>query len=366
MNPILIYAKNRQGFDGLFRVLEALEIRGQTKIALTTDDGTVRQYSKSFRADLPQRFIELGEAVKHSWAAVLSTHLPPDNIRLNGPLMIIPHGTGFGIGGIYNQVLVRNCDVYLGCTPGELDYFEQYEGDEFPADRFVPVGSPHTDALAGYANQGEASRRILKQEAGLDPDVPVILVTSHWTPASILRTWGLETLAALEPLTAQYSIVQSAHRGIWDFPAYDTFRADVDTYKEAEVFDSKTLYQELHTYCRNRNRVRFLPDINTWEALAIADLLIGDYSSIITEYCVFDRPIVFSNRRDRFFDEINYQRYAAACGTADSPDELVDAVTRELASPEKRSNARKELADTFIWNLGNAAAMTADEIIKRI
>jgi hypothetical protein len=366
MNPILIYAKNRQGFDGLFRVLEALEIRGQTNIALTTDDGTVRQYSKTFRADLPQRFIEPDDAANYRWAAIVATHLPPANLRPNGPLMIIPHGSGFGIGGMYNQVLANSCDIYFGCAPGELDYFKQYGGDEFPADRFVPVGSPHTDALAGYANQGEASRRILKQEIGLDPDIPVILVTSHWTPDSILRTWGLETLAALEPLTAQYCIVQSAHRGIWDFPVYDTFRADFDTYKEAKVFDSKTLYQELHTYCRNRSRVRFLPDLDTWKMLAISDLLIGDYSSIITEYCVFDRPIVFSNRRDRFSEEINYQRYAAACGAADSPDELVDAVTRELASPEQRSNARKELADTFIWNLGNAAAKTADEIIKRI
>jgi len=366
MTPILFYVKNRQGFAGLFRVLEQLERRGHKRLFLTTDDQAVRAYSQSFRENLPQRFVELDEAAKCNWAAVVSTHLPPGNVSLNGPLMLICHGTGFGIGGVYNTVLAANCDLYFGSDPEELQFFKNWLGDEFPDERFVAAGIPHTDELAQYVNRTTTNRCELKRDLGLDPNLPVILVTSHWTPNSILRTWGIGTLAALEPFANSHSIVQIAHKGIWDFPAYDTYIPGVETYKHPRVFDSAKLYQELRTYCKYRTRVHFLPDANALKCLAVADLLVGDYSSIIAEFCALDRPIVFTNRKDRFFDAINYQRYAAACGAADSLDQLAAVATAELNSPDKRSGARQDLANAFIWNLGNAAATVADEILKRI
>ena len=109
-----------------------------------------------------------------------------------------------------------------------------------------------------------------------------------------------------------------------------------------------------------------MPNASTAKTLAAADIMIGDYSSIIVEYCVMDRPIVFTNRPERFFSELNYQRYAAACGAAGSLEQLRPAVQQELAFPQQRSEARRKLAGEFIWNLGNAAASVASEILKRI
>ena len=366
MKPILFYIKNRHGFNGLLRVYEQLEKRGHTRVFLTTDDKSVEPYSQNFRNDLSPRFMQLEMAAQYQWAAIVSTHLPPNTVRLNGPLMIIPHDTGFGICSAYSEVLANNCILYFGHAPGEFEYLKKRLGDGYSDKRYVTTGCPSTDELARYVDLEAGDRRKLKRGLGLDPDLPVILVSSHWTPDSILRTWGHAVLAALEPFSARNSIVQIAHAGIWDFPAYDTYDPGKDVYKEAKIFNSKKLFDDLNTYCAGRKQFHFLPDVNTQKALAVADLLIGDYSSIIIEYCVLDRPIVFTSRPERFFAEINYHRYAAACGAAGSLEQLAAVVTEELDSPLQRSEARQALAGAFIWNLGSAAATVANEILKRI
>jgi len=366
MNPILIYAKNRQSLGGLFAVMEKLEASGHEQIVLTTSDSTVPAYSQAFRDDLPQRFLQLEEAAKYRWAAILSTHFPPDAFARRCPLMIIAHGTGFGIGGAYNEILASDCSVYFSQHPDEYRSLKRRLGDKFPDDRFVPAGAPHTDEFARYVNQKPGERQKMKQKLRLDPELPVILVSSHWTPDSILRSWGPAVLPALEQFTDRFNIVQIAHRVIWDFPAQDTYDPRRKHTRETKEFDSAKLFNDLRTYCKYRTNVHFLPNINSWKALAVADLLIGDYSSIIVEYCALDRPIVFSNRQDRFFDEINYQRYSAACGAADSLEQLASVVEEEWGSPQQRSLARQALAKEFIWNFGNAASTVAGEILKRI
>ncbi len=366
MKPILIYIKNQNSCDGLFRVLEQLVKKGHTEVFVTGEDQNIKPDPRYIRRDLPIRPMSLRVAAQYRWAAVVSTHLPAYKAARNGPLMIIPHGTGFGIGGAYHEFLASNCDVYFAHSPNELKYLKGRLGQQFPEDRFVASGVPSTDDLAEYVGLETSARCELKQELGLNPDIPVILVSSHWTPDSVLRTWGCGALAALESFAADYSIVQIAHQGIWDNPEFDTYNPRKDVYGKPEVFNSKILFDELSAYCKDREQVHFLPDARTAKALAVADLLIGDYSSIIVEYCIMDRPIVFTNRPERFFSEINYQRYAAACGAAGSLEQLAHVVAQELASPQLRSEARQALAGEFIFNLGTAAATVAGEILERI
>jgi CDP-glycerol glycerophosphotransferase (TagB/SpsB family) len=94
--------------------------------------------------------------------------------------------------------------------------------------------------------------------------------------------------------------------------------------------------------------------------------MIGDYSSIIAEFSALNRPIVFSSRKNRFINKTNFKRYAAACSAAKTLNQLPAAVAEELKSPQKRSAGRQELANRFVWNLGNAAQTVAEEIFKRI
>jgi hypothetical protein len=212
MSSILIYARNRQSFAGLFEVMKQLESFGQIRIVLTTSDPAMQALSKSYRDDLPTRFIRFDESLKHRWDAVLSAHLPPGNTTWNGPLMIIPHGTGYGICSAYHEIVASHSSIYFGHHPAEYHYLRTRLGQTFKKDRFVPTGSPHTDELARYIDQKPEDRMTLKQEFGLEPDLPVILISSHWTPDSILRTWGVDALTELQPFEEQFNIVQIGHQ----------------------------------------------------------------------------------------------------------------------------------------------------------
>lgn len=280
--------------------------------------------------------------------------------------MIMPHGSGFGIGGNYSDVLAQGCEIYFGHTPQEFTHLQKRLGKTITLDNFVATGCPSIDGLTDYIELEDSRRQALKSELGLNPGLPVILISSHWTPDSLLRTWGAHALEALQPLAKNYSIVQIAHPGIWDSPSFDTLNLKKNVYQQAKKFDSKRLFSTLVNFCADNTALHFLPFSDTQKMLGLADILIGDYSSIIIDYCLLNRPIVFTNRRDRFMLEKNYHRYAAACGAANSLEQLLPAVVRELKVPEQRAVARKTLADTFLWNIGNAAATVVAEIHKRI
>src|SRR5436309_291996 len=109
-------------------------------------------------------------------------------------------------------------------------------------------------------------------------------------------------------------------------------------------------------------RLARTPDVV--ECLFAADLLISDASSVVNEYALLDRPIVFLDvpellaaARDREGSALDLDTWGRRGGeVVADPADVVGAVARGLEHPERRSDVRRAIAADLFFNPGSATA----------
>ena len=202
--------------------------------------------------------------------------------------------------------------LYCGFSPAEAEYIARHTGEPPPANRFIATGAPRNDRFAPFLGASPAERseeqRRLKKKLGRAPDKPLVLVSSHWTPAGILRTFGAGILNALAPLAGECEIVQISHPNLWEDPQFDTY--DPKTKRPSQEGFSSAWIRDALDARHQAGKARVFYDLESPELLMAADLLIGDHSSIVIEFAMFDRPILFYDVPDRFFERRTYELYA--------------------------------------------------------
>lgn len=106
------------------------------------------------------------------------------------------------------------------------------------------------------------------------------------------------------------------------------------------------------------------PDVLPY--LMIADVLIGDTSSIIAEFCVLDKPIITLKVAEtdrtvpeivRLLKDISYQ--------IENVDQLKDVIEYNLNNPEERSKQRQKANRMMFDQLDGQAGKRAADIIKK-
>ena len=99
----------------------------------------------------------------------------------------------------------------------------------------------------------------------------------------------------------------------------------------------------------------------------IADLLVGDYSSIIGEFCAFDKPIITFKvpDSDRTIPEIQ-QLLKNISIQVDNFEELKTAIIESLKNPDEKSEQRKEANKILFYKLDGQAGKRAADEIKRL
>ncbi len=175
----------------------------------------------------------------------------------------------------------------------------------------------------------------LRLRLGLDPDKPTVIFTATWNRSgmSAVDRW----LPSLLSLTDRYNILATVHP--WTSGRY--VRA-----------------------LRRTKRVRFIEDPDTLPYLLLADVLVGDSSSIIAEFCGLDKPIVTfrvpDSRRSvphvrEMLDRISLR--------IDSADELPGAIEAALENPGEHRAARREASRHMFDSLDGKAGLRAAETI---
>ena len=105
---------------------------------------------------------------------------------------------------------------------------------------------------------------------------------------------------------------------------------------------------------------------STYDQLHRSDAIIGDYSSVLYEYLVFDRP-GFLYVSEALLRKNVYAATVDPLLTAfDSipvPKMLSDILRSGMADTETKKVARKELMDDIFYNIGSATKKATDEII---
>lgn len=224
----------------------------------------------------------------------------------------------------YNQF-----DRYLMTSRDDV-----YEGEKTGINCAVAVGYPKLDPALNHAYDPVFLEQ-LRLKSGIEPEKPTLLFSATWTGSgmSALLNW----YDKLESLRAEFNILVTLHPWIG-----------------AE-------YRQ-----RIRQSGAFLIEGNHIPFMYLADIVIGDTSSLLAEACALDKPIITwqtgTARRslekiDKILREISLR--------IDSWQELQPAIHRLLQEPELLRAARAEANRLMFDDLdGKAGERAAAEIIK--
>jgi len=233
-----------------------------------------------------------------------------------------------------------NYDVCLVSSRSVAPFYA--EAFDQPLDRFVSdIGLPRTDALCAEGT-AERARSDVRARYGIPDDRRIILYAPTFRGESIgMAAAGpmLDLDLMRDELGADHTLLLRLHPFIKDAvdisPASASFAIDASDH----------------------------PDINT--LLAASDVLITDYSSVIFEYALFGRPMLFfapdldayEGERGFYFD----YRSGVPGPVLDTTEEIVD----ELRSGSV-DLARIEAFRDWAWDVadGHATERFVDRIVR--
>ncbi len=258
---------------------------------------------------------------------------------------------------IFHGVAITNCFLKAAI----LDYDCFFLSGPYMARRFAQkgilrgddpridmIGMPKLDRMVNDEIDTEALRRELE----LDPALPVVLYAPSGTHSSI-TTNGLEVIERLQRMPVNLLI--KLHDKSLDFR-----RTANDWLKEVKKRAGGQPAQA--------GRVRIIEGYDIVPYLALADVLISDFSSAANEFLLRDRPVIFLPTPEKY--EINKERWDTEVWgqkvgvTANSLDELEAAVEDGLAHPEKMSDIRRAAAADMFYRPGTATERAVNKIYE--
>ncbi len=131
-----------------------------------------------------------------------------------------------------------------------------------------------------------------------------------------------------------------------------------------EQLENCFLVKKLHPHFENKNPEKVTCDIPSEKLFPVADLLITDYSSIVFDYLIYQKPFVlFAPDLDKYLQNhgcyIPYDSYPAT--VAKTSEELVDGIKYELNYREQ-----SDLKECFDYHMGSCDGSSTERILKNI
>src|SRR5690554_660718 len=208
---------------------------------------------------------------------------------------------------------------------------------DYAAERFTAMGL-HQFKIVGYPKidrlfDGSIDKKAFETKLGLDPGKKTILYAPTWGSKSSLPYLAEE----LAGLGEKYNLLLKLH--------------DKSTARWQKIIEKQ-------------KNIYLLKDPDIVPYYLLADMLISDYSSVIFEFSVLDRPIVLFD-----IDHVKHATKSIGYNWRDigirvkSCRELPAAVRRSFDNPEEFKEKRQEYARRlFKYRDGSAAQRAAAEI----
>jgi CDP-glycerol glycerophosphotransferase (TagB/SpsB family) len=197
------------------------------------------------------------------------------------------------------------------------------------------IGYPKLDnAFNGTYNEEFLQK--LKEKIIIDPNKKTIIFTS---------TWNTEGLSALEKwidrvseLTSNFNILLTVH-----------------------TWTSEKNIQKL----RDIKNAHFIEDFDVTPYLMISDIFVGDYNSLIGEFCAFDKPIITFKVPDskKEIPEIKTLIQSISIQINEF-DEIYSAIEKCIENPNEKSLERQNANKIFYLKLDGKAGERAALKIK--
>lgn len=355
---VLFLVRNKIGFSCLRPLLLELERRGTFRIGLTLEfDGCMAPpEAPGDRALFDRYFIPNRLAVWRKWHYVVASDMAMTYFKWGQVVVQMPHGSAFGnldatVSGEDHWLKTvretRRGMIFLNSVSSYQTLLAAEPTLKTPGRAFFVCGSPKLDSLV--TEGPEAGKRFL-EELGLSPDRKTVVLTSHWTEKSVLRSLGKNILDQLASLQDDFNVIITGHEKLWFDPARGGPAAP------SELADHAARLAELH------ENIRFVTLLDEMTALLKAgDVFICDNSSILVDVCLAGRPLVFFDHPDFEFGDPTVGALYRACGANFQQAENVPAlVKRALSAPQEKAEARAAVADYFLARRGGAASYMAD------
>jgi hypothetical protein len=199
------------------------------------------------------------------------------------------------------------------------------------------IGMPKVDRLV----DGSLTREAARDALGLGGSRPAVLYAPTWSAQSSLARIGGALLEALGALDV-HVVVKLHDRAFDRRPAYSS---GPDWPARLAALEAE-------------GRVRLVRDPDATTALAAADCLVTDHSSIGFEYLLLDRPLVVVDEPDLLetarvtSDHVGWLREAGT--TVRTAGEAAAAVKAGLADPRARRAGRRRVARRLFYRPGTA------------
>lgn len=199
--------------------------------------------------------------------------------------------------------------------------YEVQEAREFGITSAQSGGFPKLDSF-WFADTDQKVEE-LKNKLNFNNNKPNILFTATWDGSgmSAVHKW----YDKLEELTDDFNIMVSLHS-----------------------FTNKTYVSTI----KNTKGVIFIENPKNYLYLKLADIMIGDTSSIIAEYCTLDKPMItFSVKESKrltanivkLIREVSYQ--------INDYSDLKDKIRHALSHPDEKSEIRKKYTEIMFDKL---------------
>ena len=231
-----------------------------------------------------------------------------------------------------NPVGYNMLDRFLMTSSHEVDLAKQHGITVGRA-----VGFPKLDpALDGSI--GEVELAPLRKQAGLDNDKPTVLFTATWDESGVsaVDRW----CARLSELTSDFNVVVTVHP--WTTEEY---------LRQIDAADGVFRIAG--------------PDVVPW--IMLADVCVGDSSSILAECCALDKPLITFQLADhprlvpetmKLVDEMSEQ--------ISGFDELPAALQRSINEPANQASARQRVRGLMFESVDGSAGERAAREIRAV
>lgn len=197
------------------------------------------------------------------------------------------------------------------------------------------VGYPKLDnAFNGVYNEAYLNK--LRELNKIDLEKKTLIFTTTWNVAglSAIDKW----IDRIEELSGKYNILVTVHT--WTHRKY---KMKLDSLKN----------------------IIYLKELDVTPYLMIADILIGDYSSIIGEFCAFNKPIITFRvpESDRTIPEIT-ELLKIISIQINRFDEIYDALDQCFNNPTEKAKERQDANKILFYKLdGKAGKRIAESIM---
>jgi len=214
--------------------------------------------------------------------------------------------------------------------------------------RLIDIGMPKLDRLA----HGEFDRDQLRRKWRVAAGSHCVLYAPTWSDQSSLFTLGEELIAALSAEPDLHLLVKlhDHHR--------NPDRSSVDWVARSAKW--------------NAERVTLVEDLDVTPALAAADLLITDASSVSQEFCLLDRPILFARvpalyASERYRSTADLTTWGQRAGrTFETVPEARQLLRMSLEHPQELSAVRRELARDLFYHPGQATERALEALYREL